>query len=409
MIRRLASLAGAAAVCAISACTAASSTHDSTSAAHATRRAVNGAPSTPKSRTSTPAPGPAHSPHDLPGVPLPLSTTNVYAGAAAGRVSVKIAHEPAYVYVPNSRSNTVSVISQRTMTVIRTFPGGNEPQHVVPAYNLRTLYATADQAGGGSLVPINPQTGRRGHSISVDDAYNMYFTPDGRYAIVVQEAYRRLAFYDPHTWRLHDLLRLPQCSGVDHMDFTANGTQLLVSCEFANRLDVVDVARHKLLRTVRLHRVRNGMPQDVRLAPDGKVFYAADMMAGGVYVVDARTFRVLRFQRTGAGAHGLYFSRDSSRLFVTNRHDGSISVLNAHTGRPIAKWRIPGGGSPDMGNVSADGTVLWVSGRYNGVVYAINTRTGHLIKKIPVGAGPHGLCVWPIPGRYSLGHTGVTR
>jgi DNA-binding beta-propeller fold protein YncE len=53
--------------------------------------------------------------------------------------------------------------------------------------------------------------------------------------------------------------------------------------------------------------------------------------------------------------------------------------------------------------------VLWLSGRYNGVVYAISTRTGHLLATIPVGSGPHGLCVYPQPGRYSLGHTGIFR
>ena len=29
--------------------------------------------------------------------------------------------------------------------------------------------------------------------------------------------------------------------------------------------------------------------------------------------------------------------------------------------------------------------------------------------RIPVGSGPHGLAVYPQPGRYSLGHTGVFR
>jgi YVTN family beta-propeller protein len=62
-----------------------------------------------------------------------------------------------------------------------------------------------------------------------------------------------------------------------------------------------------------------------------------------------------------------------------------------------------------MGGLSADGKVLWLSGRYHGVVYAIDTTDGHLIAKIPVGKEPHGLCVWPQPGRYSLGHTGILR
>jgi YVTN family beta-propeller protein len=62
-----------------------------------------------------------------------------------------------------------------------------------------------------------------------------------------------------------------------------------------------------------------------------------------------------------------------------------------------------------MGGISADGRTLWLSGRYDNVVYAIDTTTGKLIRTIRVGVQPHGLCVWPQPGRYSLGHTGILR
>jgi YVTN family beta-propeller protein len=151
------------------------------------------------------------------------------------------------------------------------------------------------------------------------------------------------------------------------------------------------------------------MPQDVKLSPDGRTFYVADMASNGVWLIDARTMSKIGFEKTGAGAHGLYPSRDSKTLYVSNRGEGTISLISFATRRPIGKWRIPGGGSPDMGGVSADGKVLWLSGRYNAEVYAIDTTTGHLIRRIKVGTGPHGLCVWPQPGRYSIGHTGILR
>jgi DNA-binding beta-propeller fold protein YncE len=115
------------------------------------------------------------------------------------------------------------------------------------------------------------------------------------------------------------------------------------------------------------------------------------------------------FLRTGAGAHGLYPSRDARVMYVSNRGAGTVSVVSFASGRVIARWVIPPPASPDMGGVSADGRVLWLSGRYNSEVYAIDTRTGRLQARIPIGAGPHGLCVWPQPGRLSLGHTGITR
>ena len=133
------------------------------------------------------------------------------------------------------------------------------------------------------------------------------------------------------------------------------------------------------------------------------------MHANGLWEIDGARFKVIGFLPTGAGVHGLYPSRDAKYLYATNRGEGSISVISFRTRKVVAKWRIPGGGSPDMGGVSADGKVLWVSGRYSGVVYAISTRNGRLLARIPVGAGPHGLCVWPQPGRYSLGHTGILR
>ena len=152
-----------------------------------------------------------------------------------------------------------------------------------------------------------------------------------------------------------------------------------------------------------------GMPQDVKLAPDGHAFYVADMTRGGVWVVDGDRFVVRRLVGTGVGAHGEYISRDSRFMHVSNRGEGSISVFDVRHDRVVTTWHSPGGGSPDMGGLSANGKVLWLSGRYDGVVYAISTVDGHLIARIRVGSGPHGLCVYPQPGRYSLGHTGVFR
>jgi DNA-binding beta-propeller fold protein YncE len=329
---------------------------------------------------------------------------NVYA-AAGGRLARAVRHDPARLYVPNSNSDTVDEISQRTGRIVRSFATGGLPQHVTPSWDLRTLWVTNDT--GNSLTPIDPRTGRPGRPVPVRDPYNLYFTTDGRHAIVVAEALRALDFRDPHSMRLQHTLNVPRCRGVDHMDFTADGRRALVSCEFGARLIVVDLARRRVVREIAL---RGGsMPQDVKLSPDGRTFYVADMMAGGVWLIDARTFRRIRLQHTGRGAHGLYPSRDARRLFVSNRGEGTVSVVSFATRRPVAKWRIPGGGSPDMGGVSAGGGVLWLTGRYDGVVYGISTRTGRLLRKIRVGAGPHGMCVWPQPGRYSIGHTGILR
>jgi DNA-binding beta-propeller fold protein YncE len=357
--------------------------------------AVARAPARP-ARVAVPRPG---------RIPPPLSPRDVYAAERPGLLSPRVRGDPARVYVPNSRSDTVDVISQRTFEVVGHFAVGGQPQHVTPSWDLRTLWVTND--AGNSLTPIDPRTGRHGTAVPVTDPYNLYFTADGTRAIVVAEAHRELDFRTPHTMRLRGALHVPQCAGVDHMDFTADGRRALVSCEFAGRAIVVDLERERVLKTIELR--RGAMPQDVKLSPDGRTFYVADMASGGVWLVDARRMRKLRFEHTGAGAHGLYPSRDARVLYVSNRGEGTITLISFRTRRPMAKWRLPGGGSPDMGGLSADGRVLWLSGRYDGVVYAISTRSGRLLHTIRVGSEPHGLAVWPQPGRYSIGHTGILR
>ena len=330
---------------------------------------------------------------------------DLYAHDRAGMIGAAARRAPARVYVPNSAGDSVDVIDPHTYKVVEHFPVGALPQHVTPSHDLKTLYVNDDV--GNTLTPIDPVTGRPGKPLAVDDPYNLYFTIDGRYAIVVAERLHRLDFRDAHTFHLVRALTVP-CAGVNHMDFAPNGRYVIASCEFSGRLIKVDVRRFRVLGVRTLPR-RFSVPQDVRSSPDAKVFYVADLAAGGVWEIEPAHFKVIGFIHTGSGAHGLVVGRNGKVLYVANRNEGSVSVISFRTRKVIHKWRIPGGGSPDMGDVSANGKVLWLSGRYNSAVYAIDTRTGKLIARIPVGPSPHGLSVWPQPGRYSLGHTGNMR
>lgn len=329
---------------------------------------------------------------------------DVYAYNRRGMVAAWAERAKPLVYVPNSGSDSVDVIDQRTFSVIDHFDVGALPQHVTPSHDLRTLYVADD--AGNTLTPIDPRTGAPGRPIPVTDPYNLYFTLAGRIAIVVAERLQRLDFRRAHTFRLVRSLRVP-CPGINHLDFTANGRFAIASCEFSGRLVKIDIRHRRVVGTRRLPR-RYSVPQDVRASPDAKTFYVTDLAAGGVWLVEPRRLRVVGFIRTGAGAHGLVVSRNGRSLYVANRNEGTVSVISFRTRRVIARWRIPSG-SPDMGNVSADGRVLWLSGRYSSEVYALSTSTGRLLARIPVGASPHGLCVWPQPGRFSLGHTGNMR
>jgi len=385
------------------------------------------APSTSSSGTgSTTAPTAATEPpkkiETIAGMPGVSDPSNLYSDTAAGKLSPAVDGALPRIYVPNRGSNDVSVIDPATMQVVDTFGVGVNPQHIVPSWDLKTLWVTNNAEGrtDGTLTPVDPKTGKpRGPGIAVDDPYNMYFPPDGKSAIVVAEARKRLDFLDPQTMEHQVSVDVPNCGGVNHADFSIDGKFAIFTCEFQGSLVKVDIVNHTVLGYLTLSGGTGSMPQDIRVSPDGSTFYVAEMMRGGVYTIDPYSFTETGFIPTGIGTHGLYPNRDGTKLYVANRGQdhvgnntrngpGSVSVIDFATKAVVVTWPIPDGGSPDMGNVSADGRTLWLSGRYDDVVYAINTISGE-VTKIPVGKEPHGLAVWPQPGRYSLGHTGNMR
>jgi YVTN family beta-propeller protein len=374
--------------------------------------------------------GATSSPTTTAGPTTVAAPIDVYAGTGAGMLSAQAQAAKPMVYVPNSQQDTVQEIDPATYRVVRTFRVSREPQHIVPSWDLKTLWVNMDS--GNQLVPIDPRTGKQGKPVKVADPYNLYFTPDGKQALVMAEGLRRIDVRDPETMALRRSLPVP-CYGVNHADFTADLKHFVASCEFSGLLLVLDEEATRVEKVIDLNAVKtpgatsahdamvsngpkNGirpgasaMPQDVRLSPDGRWLLVADMLRNGVWVIDAHTFAINRFVPTGKGAHGIYPSRDATKMYVSNRDAGTISVLDSTTLKQVALWTIPGGGSPDMGGVTADGNELWLSGRYNAVVYVFDTRTGKVTHRIKVNPGPHGLAVWPQPGSYSLGHTGNMR
>ena len=350
-----------------------------------------------------PEPAPADT-----GAPEDAALENVYEFTGPDDLADSVADIPTRVYVPNSESNTVSVIDPATFQVIDTFAVDTLPQHVVPSHDMQTLYVTNNI--GNTLTPIDPRTGQPGESFPVEVPYNLYFTPDGAYAVVIAERESRIDFRDPVTWEVVKSIEVgPEYrdedgdSGVNHAEFTADGKTMILSCEFSGWLIRVDLETLEITNGLEI----GGKPVDLKLSPDGSVMYNANETRNGVSVVDWQNMTELSFIPTDEGTHGLYPSRDGTRLYASNRIGGSVTVIDFATSEIVDTWQT--GGSPDMGGVSTDGSQLWLSGRYNAEVYVIDTTSGELLATIPVGQGAHGLAIFPQPGRYSMGHTGNYR
>ncbi len=333
---------------------------------------------------------------------------NIYSETHPSNLMPQVRNLPQRIYIPHTRSNTVWVYDIAKKEFIEKFRVGRgrnvEPQHVVPSWNMKRLFATNDL--NNTLAEIDIQTGKLLKIHKVADPYNMYYTPDGKYMVVMAERLRRIDLRDPETLELVKSIKVP-CKGVNHADYSADGRYLIASCEFSAQVLKIDMVTHEVIGDMKLP--SGGMPQDTRVGPDGRTFYVADMDQHGLHVIDGDTFAYLEFIPTGKGCHGLYPSRDTKQMYITNRGEGTISILDFATRKLVNKWTIPNGGSPDMGGVAWDGKTFWVSGRYHHEIYGFDTRSGELVHRIKVDRGPHGLCVFPQPGRYSLGHTGNYR
>lgn len=377
-----------------------------TSTTPSTTPTTTAAPATTGVPTTTTMPFTVAGRKPLAGMLPNTDPKNIYANTT-GAVSDVIKNAKNLVYVPHNDSADVWVIDPTTYKVVDKFPTGAIAQHVVPSYDLKTLWVNNN--AGNTLTPIDPFTGKPGKNIPVDAPYNLYYTPDGKYMMVMEERNATITFRDPNTPDLAVVQKLKvPCRGVNHADFSGDGTYFLATCEFSGQIIKVDLSTMSVVGTITLD-ANASQPQDIRLIPDGSRFLVADMGANGLWEIDGESFKVLDFLEGDKGPHGIYPSRDATQMYISNRNAGSISVYDVATHSIVRTWKIPGGGSPDMGGVSADGKVFWLSGRSDNVVYAIDVVNWTLLAKIPVGRGPHGLAVYPQPGRYSLGHTGNFR
>ena len=336
-----------------------------------------------------------------PAVPgdAPSAQPNQLVGMLGG-LTPAVADYPVRVYVPNSDAHTLTVIDPETFKVVATYSTSWVPHHVTPSWDMTKLYV--NNTSGNQLTVIDPRSGKPGEKLNIVDPYNLYFTPDGSKAIVVAERLQRLDYRDPNTWALIKSVPIPG-SGVDHMDFTADGRYLLASTEFSGHVVKVDNEKMEVAGVLHV----GGLPIDVKMSPDGSVFFVTNQGKHGVHVIDPESMKEIAFLATGTGAHGLNYSRDTKRLFVSNRLAGSITVIDPEKHEVVTTWRV--GGSPDMLQVSTDGSQIWVSNRFHGSVSVIDANEGKVIKTIATGAGAHGVAFFPQPGRYSVGHNGVYR
>jgi len=323
---------------------------------------------------------------------------DVYAATRPGRWSPVTRALPPRLYVPNAATGAVDVLALPGGRLVGRIPvpGGGRDARVVPSWNLKWLWVV----GRDGLLPVSARSGRRGRVRPVPGVRGLYFTSRGREAVTISA--RRVVFRDPVTMRARAALRLP-CVGTPHADLSADEGTLVLACVRPGMLVGVDVARRVTTGTLALP--IGAHPQGVRLSPDGSLFYVADAVRGGVWLVDAARLQATGFIVTAPGASGLLPGRDARTLYVLGRGDGSLTAVDFAARRVTGRRRLPLAGTAALGGAAADGAALWLTAPAAGTVYSVSADDGGVTGMVRLGGRPVNPLLYPQPARYSLGGT----
>lgn len=171
------------------------------------------------------------------------------------------------------------------------------------------------------------------------------------------------------------------------VEFNAGGMTAYVTNQFSENVGVVDVAAGTQGPTAAV----GGTPFRVVVHPEnGRVYVSSN--SDSIYVIDPASNAVTARIKVGLDPNGFAFSRNGSRLWVSNQSDGTVTELN--TGTNTVTRVLVTGGTPQDVVVSADGAELYVANLADGI-QVWNLRRAARITTIPLQGGGFGLALTP--------------
>ncbi len=223
--------------------------------------------------------------------------------------------------------------------------------------------------------------------------YNLAFTPDGRYLLVLDWASDtsndEVIFYDLKEQKIDG--RVEVSTWPAHAIFSRDGKLVYVSGETAGDVTVIDVAQRKVVG-----RVIHGGGDAMGLA-----------LAGGRQDSStpprARTRRSSRSTRprTRPSARSRCpgsctkptLTLDGKFLYITLRKSNKIVVVRVSDDKVVTV--IPQRAYPDLVTMEPTGRYALVTNRYADLVSVIDLSTQTQVRTIPVGKAPHGMALRP--------------
>jgi DNA-binding beta-propeller fold protein YncE len=312
----------------------------------------------------------------------------VIAALALGLGASAVAHAD-QVIVLNSEEASYSILSRSMRSEVGRVPLGREPHHLIPTPDGKEVLIASTVTN--ELVALDSRTGERKRVVrNIVDPYQLGFSPDGKWFVTA--AYR-LDHVD--IYRYDGDFKLVGRVFIDgmpsHLVFDEASKTVFVTLQQSARVVAFDLETQLIKWNAEVGKA----PAGIVMLPGNKRLLVALTGEDAIVTVDPANGAVTGRLQTGRGAHNFWPKGDGRHWFLSNRVEGTVSLIDTQEMKVVSSLRVPGG--PDCMDITPDGKELWVTQRFLRRIAIVDLATMKITGNIPVGKSPHGVFILKAP------------
>ena len=314
-------------------------------------------------------------------IPLPDSLVEADPGAALRGMLV----------VTQEAAQAVVFINPDTRRVFAYAPVGWDPKEVAVSPDHRLVFVSnygGGQFGAGTISVISASNRREIDRLDLypyGPFHGMACARSGVYLYVASETRRSILEVNllsrqvDRTWTLPH--GVPNAVALDPSETRVYVTDLQSPTVFAVNLAAGDIQEARA----------GGGPEGITLAPDGSAIWIANRDDGTISVLDPYTLGMTGTMLSGRAPVRIAFSSDGSRAYVVNAGEGSVSIFDARGRTRLGA--IPVGLYPLGIAVDPNGTRAYVVSTRDDEISVLDLATNTVSERIRVGPQPFDV-VW---------------
>ncbi len=298
------------------------------------------------------------------------------------------------VIVLNSEEASYSVLSRSARTEIARIPLGREPHHLIMTPDGKEVLIASTVTN--ELVALDSKTGERRRVVrDIVDPYQLGFSPDGKWFVTTAYRLDHVDIYRADGFKLASRIFIDGLPS--HLEFDKDSKTVFVTLQQSGRVVALDLQTQMIKWNIEVGKA----PAGVLMLPDNKRLLVALTGEDGILVMNPADGSVTGRLQTGKGAHNFWPWGDGRHWLLSNRVEGTVSVIDTQAMTVVNTIRLPGG--PDCMDITPDGKELWVTQRFLRRIAIVDMATLKVVASIPVGKSPHGVFILKAPAEQAPG------